>query len=251
MTAYTLEIIPGTLRFVLDELRDKYSNVVVTSVGSDSVEFESSIERIESFVNIKSALRIKKENGLQKNLFRRAWRKKTWPAGINPALAYIMCSIAEIDTTDIVFDPFCGGGTIALTAANEFAPKKVLASDVKGTAVDMTIENVKSSRLSKEKITVFRSNVSQLKLKKNSVSKVVSNMPFGVRSNDHSQNIKTYAHFAHQMERIIDSNELLVLLTQEKELLRSTMSKKNFILKEELVVNQGGLKPTIFVYKSK
>lgn len=244
---YTLDIIPGTLEFVLDELLGKFPNISVIKKVKSKIIFDSNFSDIHEFHKLKSPLRITQENGLTNNLFRREWKKFHSPAGINPSLAYILCMIAEIDEEDVVMDPFCGAGTIAITACLYFNAYKVLSSDVSGKAVDFTQENIKKAEISKKKIFTFRSNVSQLKTAKASVDKVISNLPFGVRSGDHTKNEKYYHLLSNKMRLILAETGKLVLYTQEKELIRKFFQKPYYLIQREIVIKQGGLYPTIFV----
>lgn len=249
MTEFKFDVIPGTAPFVIKEINEKHKNATVSSASRDSITIQTLDSQIETFSDIKSALRIKKDNGLIKNLYRRPWRKKTSPAGINPSLAYILCSIANLETTDVLLDPFCGGGTIPITAATEFNIQKALASDVSGKAVDMTQENFKHTNVHKNQFAVFRSNISQLKLQKNSVTKIISNLPFGIRSGDHDKNIKVYKQLFNKAKIILQNEGLMVLYTQEKKLIYENIEASNFKLVETIEVEVDKLLPSIFVIK--
>ncbi|MCA9381502.1 methyltransferase [Candidatus Dojkabacteria bacterium] len=244
---YELEIIPGTKEFVLQELTTKFSTAKIIDDSKETViSFSDDKDRVEDFETLYSPLRITKENSLTKNLFRRQWKIENSPAGINPSLAYILCMIAEVNENDIVLDPFCGAGTIPITASKYFGVKKVLASDVKGTAVDMTLKNQIAANITKNKMTVFRSNITQLKLQKDSVSKIITNPPFGVRTGNHEENIKIYKSLADKAQVILKEEGKLVCITQEKKLFLDCFSSTYKII-GELQVSQGGLHPTIFV----
>jgi tRNA (guanine6-N2)-methyltransferase len=249
MTKYKLEIVKGTKVFVLKELETKFPEHNVLNTKSESIEFECEINDVDAFYELKSALRIEKENGLIRNLFRRDWKVENVPAGINPSLAYVLCIIGELNEDDIVYDPFCGAGTIPITAAKYFGVNKVFASDISGTAVDKTIQNSKAANLSPKKFITFRSNISQVKLKKNSVSKIISNLPFGVRTNDHEQNVKAYMNLALRSHVFLREGGKLILYTQEKELVRENFKSPLFEIEDEMVIEQGGLYPSIFIIK--
>ncbi len=250
---YKLKFIEGTKEFVLKELLQKFPESEVLQSGKDFIRFGSKVEDVDEFRILYSALSIEDSEvnppRFQRNLYRREWRKEYVPAGINPTLAYVMCELAEISKADVVLDPFCGGGTIPISAAVYFNPKKVLASDLSGNAVDITIRNFKAAKVQKFKYNVFRSDVAQLKLQKDYVTKVITNLPFGVRTGDHDTNIQAYKSLANKMKSVLKQGGLLVMLTQEKELVREYFSDKNFQLINEFDVKQGGLIPAIFIYK--
>lgn len=249
MTSYTLDIIPGTSNFVIKELESKHPGVKITSNENSTLQFESDENDVDTFLNIYSALRIHKNHGPSRNLFRREWKKNTSPAGINPSLAYILCMIADVGPDDTVYDPFCGAGTIIITAAVMFNAKKVLGSDLSGKAVDWTIQNANIAGISKNRIAVFRSNISQVKLQDESASLIITNPPYGIRSESHETNIKTYENFLNKSINILERGGKLVCITQEKELFLQNARKSGFEITEQINIAQSGLFLTIFIAK--
>lgn len=247
MAEFKLEAIPGTEKYVNLELQTKHPEISNSELHKGEISF-SADKDIWEFKNLLSGLRITDQaTHHTENLFRRDWRLGFVPAGINPALAYVMCQIAKLTPQDIVLDPFCGGGTIPISAALYFAVSKALASDVSGKAVDITQANAKAAHLSKN-FVAFRSNVSALKLAPNSVTKIISNLPFGVRTGKHDSNIQYYNALKIQAERILVPGGKLVLLTQEKKLIGDVF-RDNFQILEKIDVTQSGLIPSIFVIK--
>lgn len=256
MNRYELKILKGTEGIVMQELVEKFGDKISDVDLKDNqglITFNSSIDDIDEFRTLYSALNITVNGNISRNLFRREWRKEFVPAGINPSLAYVMCKLADINSSDIVFDPFCGGGTIPLTALSYFDPSKVLASDMSGAAVDITIRNLKELLSNKEKGTAkkfvaFRTSIKSLKLQDNSVSKVITNPPFGVRTGKHGSNIEIYKDFFNKAYKFLKDEGKIVLLTQEKSLVENNISGKFKIL-DRIQVDSGGLKPDIFVLK--
>lgn len=249
MQKYILEIIPGTKNFVQEELIKKFPTVENLDVRSKEISFDSDVEDVDDFRILKSPLSILKVHGPQRNLYRRKWKIENAAAGINPALAYILCQIAKVTEEDIVLDPFCGAGTIAITASKYFKAKKTLASDVSGKAIDSTIVNVKAANLPKNAISAFRSNVTQLKFSAGSVNKIITNPPFGVRVGNHDENVKLYRSLANKAFNMLSAEGKVVLITQEKLLAREAFKKFKLVLEQE--IEQGGLKPNIFVFVKK
>ncbi len=248
---YKLNIISGTIKVVESELKQKFPGVKITSTTSRSIEFESEVQDIDDFRIIYSALHVTKNGGLTRNLYRRDWQSEYVPAGINPALGYILCKLADIQKDDVCLDPFCGAGTIAVSAAKYFEPKKSIASDISGPAVDKAIRNFRNAKIPKYKFATFRTGVAQLKLQKEYVTKVITNLPFGIRANDHEQNIEAYKHFAQKMSSAVATGGKLVILTQEKNLISEVMKPKQFELIENFDIKQGGLIPSVFLYSKR
>lgn len=244
---YKLEFIPGTEVWVEEELCKQHPNIKIKKKAKNELIFESS-EDIDAFRDILCGLRIRGENHKNDlNLFRREWRRGFVPAGINPALAYVLCQIAGIKSDDVVLDPFCGGGTIAITVSSYFQPKQVIASDISGKAIDITENNILLAET--QNIMVFRSDVSKLKLGKDSISKVITNLPFGIREKSHEKNIIIYENFAKKLQSALKSNGEAIILTQEIKLVQDVFRKYGFQKIGDYPIEQGGLKPHIFIFK--
>lgn len=249
MSKYTIETIEGTEKFVKQELLEKFASAKILEERRGLVTFQSEIEDIDKFRSLLSVLRITNESGVTRNLFRRDWRKEFVPAGLNPALAYVMCMAAELEQSDEVLDPFCGGGTIPITAKLYFDVKKVTASDISGKAVDITKTNFESAKISKNDYFVLQKGIKHLRLKSESIDKVITNLPFGIRAGVHEKNELSYKYFAEKVKSYLKSDGIIIVLTQEKNLLRNAF--KDFRLIEEIEVNTGGLTPSIFKYTKK
>ncbi len=245
---YSLEIIPGTKRFVLAELLQKFPEVEIILERSNRINFSSKLEDIDDFRTLLSPLRITKENGLTRNLFRRDWKVASSPAGINPALAYILCQMCKIEEGTILYDPFCGAGTIPITAGLYFKPKKVLASDVSGKAIDLCIKNFKAAKLSKFKYSIFRSNISQISFAPETIDYIITNLPFGIRVGNHTENIKSYQMLKNKAAKILKKGGKLILYTQEKNLIKEIFEDKRFELSGNFDIAIGGLIPSVYSF---
>lgn len=246
---YKLETIKGTNDLVKVELLEKHNDSEILTEKDTEIEFESREEDVDTFRDLYAPLRIEKENGLVRNLYRRDWKVETNPAGINPALAYVLCMIGKVNEEDTILDPFCGAGTIGITAVKYFNAKKVLMSDKSGKAVDQAIANSNASGVKRDKITIFRSNITMLKLQKESVSKIITNPPFGIRTGNHQENIKIYKELASKAQTLLGDDGRLIIFTQEKNLIQEIFSDFEELSSRQ--VSQGGLHPTIFVFRKK
>lgn len=243
---YSLKTIPNTEEFVENELISKFPKIKIVSKNKGKIIFQTENYSISEFRAIHSALLIENDrNSIQHNLYRRNWRVEFIPAGINPALAYILCQVASLNKDDILLDPFCGGSTILITALLYFNINKAFASDVSGRAIDVSEKCFQAAGITKNRFVLFRSNISMIKLKPKSITKVITNMPFGIRSGDHEKNIKLYNIFNLKLRSILTDNGIIILLTQEKNLVYETMGK-DFNIKLVMVPEQGGLRPGIF-----
>ena len=248
---YTLTCLKGTKSFVLRELLEKFPDSVIQKESEKEILFSSNQKDIEIFRNLYSPTHIKSDSGTVLNLSRREWRKGYIPAGINPSLAYIMCMIAELREQDILYDPFCGSSVIPITALKYFNIKRVICSDVSSKAIFTSKLNFQSAGIEERRHKLFRSSIEDVKLAKKNVDKIVSNLPFGIRTGSHEENINLYFALEKIAQKLLRTQGMLVLLTQEKKLLRDVFKKDDWDLKSVATVNEGGLLPEIFVVKRK
>ncbi len=245
---YHLKIIPGTNQFVIDELIAKFPQTIINHQANDRIEFSSTINDILEFENIHSAISITNSDKFNINLHKKSWRIKTLPASTHPSLAYILCQIAKLKPTDTIYDPFCGCGTIPITAIKLFNIKQAFASDLSGKAIDFCQINSEKAHISNKKLIIFRSNISMTKLAPSSINSIISNLPFGIRTGNHEKNIKLYKILSHKCQSMLHINGVGIFLTQEKKLFLETFSPI-FQVKKITTVDIGGLTPDIYKIK--
>ena len=243
---YTLNFLHGTQPFVVKELLEKYPDINIEKKSPDSLAFSPIESDIETFRNLYSPSHIKDENGKELNLSRRPWRKEYVPAGIDPSLAYIMCQIADMDNNTILYDPFCGAGTIPITALSYFNIKKSICSDISGTAIEKCKTNFELTDITEEKYIIFRSGIKDIKLNKQNVDRIITNLPFGIRVGSHEENVKIYKDLEDKADRLLRTKGQLIILTQEKKLIRDTFRKDKWNVESVARINEGGLLPEIF-----
>lgn len=262
---YALYTIAGTEKWVTEEVNAKLDNNIEITMerpgrieldwvgpqeefepvsGNDSGEHQGLL-RFQDLLSPTHTAVIGNESHKIKNEFR-PWRKAyIGSGGINPSLAYVLCQTAEIKAEDIVYDPFCGSGLLPITAHLYFGVHNFMLSDLSGKAIDASQTNLNAAQIKKREYRLFRSNLSMVKLKPESVDKVITNMPFGIRVGRHSKNENLYQTFISKLNSFLTSEGTAIALTTEKKLL--TKAAGNIFNVEELtVVRQSGLNPSIF-----
>lgn len=161
-------------------------------------------------------------------------------------MAYVLCMVGDLREEDILCDPFCGALTIPITALKYFNVKRVLCSDISGNAVEKSQKNFESAKISKEKYKLFQSDIGEIKFNKQNVDKIVTNLPFGIRVKNHEKNINAYENFEKVADKILRKKGVIIVLTQEKVLLRKVFKKEKWLVKSITRINEGGLYPEIF-----
>jgi len=174
-----------------------------------------------------------------------SWRQHTLPASTNPEVARLLCQSAGLKPDDILLDPFCGCATIPIIALTEYKIKQAFASDVSGRAIDAAIKNRQLAGLSDHQLTIFRSNISMIKLSPKTIDHIITNLPFGIRTGDHQKNIQSYQALCRKSLSLLKLDGTITILTQEKKLLVQIFSPL-FHIKKIRTIDLGGLSPDIF-----
>lgn len=249
--SYTLKILEGSSEYVLKELSEKYPDIKIVKADKDKILFDCEIEDINSFRNLYSPTHISNSKGNTLNLSKREWRVGFVPAGINPSLAYILCMIVNFEKENILLDPFCGSSVIPITALKHFNIKRVICTDISSKAIYASKINFISANIDQNRYKIFRNDILNSKISKRNVDRIVSNLPFGIRVGDHESNIKLYQALESVARKVLRKKGVIVLLTQEKVLLREVFPKDIWSVKSILRVNEGGLFPEVFLIKFK
>ncbi|MGI5897957.1 MAG: methyltransferase [Candidatus Dojkabacteria bacterium] len=244
---YKLKFLEGCKEFVKEELVKKFPNIKIVKECSDSIVFISDVKDMDEFRILGSGLSITDIDKKNINLARRKWRKSFVAAGIDPSLAYIMCKIGAVGKNSIILDPFCGSSTIGIIAIKEFFAKRVICLDISGKAIKASKENFELADIDSSKYILFESDVCKVRLNKQNVDLIISNLPFGIRVGNHDENVRSYKCLEELARKVLRRKGQLILLTQEKKLLREVFTKDFWSVKSVLKVNEGGLLPEVFV----
>ncbi len=157
------------------------------------------------------------------NLQKREYRVKLNPETINPCIAYSAIRMVDYKKGDILVDPFCRDGIIAIEAG--------LMKKGKVYGFDKNIRNARiNSKVAKLKLELSQNEIDWLdtKFKKNSV-KIVTYLPSASKRVNENDIRKLYSEFFHQAKYII--KEKMALIVRKPELIRNYLD--NFSLVKE------------------
>jgi 23S rRNA G2445 N2-methylase RlmL len=174
------------------------------------------------------------------------------PSALNPIIAYAMLRLAEVKPGDKVLDAFCGGGTIVIEAAQAWSNISLLGLDVSFKSIEGAWKNAESAGV-KSKVNFMVGDARRLE---NFLSedwrpnKVVSNLPFGIRSGRLKSLPTIYSDFLKSLKPLLAEESKICLLTVHRELLKSAAENLGYSLLEERRVRYGGLISWIILLKS-
>ena len=170
---------------------------------------------------------------LEKHPFHVLRRIKTIPGSLKSSVANAMIRLAEVSKKDIVLDPMCGSGMIAIEAGK--ITKNILAGDIDKNSIKIAKENSKDI-----KFQVW--DARKTKIKENSVDKIICNLPFDKQVKLEKDFLE---EFIKEMRRVSKKYSTWVFLTANPDDI-----KKFVDVEQELKMVNSGLKSNILIIKS-
>ena len=174
----------------------------------------------------------------------RTYKQEHLPASLRPTVAATMGLLSRPTAEDIVLDPLCGVGTLLTERALLSPVKEVLGGDIRQEAVAMARRNVQAARV-KADIQVWDARV--LPLDAGSVTRVMTNLPFGKQIGTHEANTKLYTDLAREFGRVLASNGILVTLTSEDRLWETILRDSGWRIVKKVVLVVLGQPASIYV----
>lgn len=167
------------------------------------------------------------------------------PASTNPLIAALMVQLVKPDPGDVVYDPFCGAGTLLVEAAALNRPLRLVGSDSSAAALAAAEVN---RRALFPGAALLRADATAMPMGTETVHRVVSNIPFGKRVGSHGSNIGLYPAFLGELGRVLRPDGRAVVLTDDKNLFRASVEgTRGLRLLREVKLSTGGLHPSAFI----
>jgi predicted RNA methylase len=173
------------------------------------------------------------------------------PASTTPIIADIMVRLARVRPGHTVLDPCCGAGTLLVTAARRAAATgggpalRLVGCDLDRAALAAARDNAARRAVP---MLLVRADAAALPVADGRVDRLVSNLPFGKRVGSHRGNTALYPAFLRSAERVLTADGRIVLLTEDKALLRDTVQRtRGLKITREVLFRSGGATPTAYV----
>jgi len=168
---------------------------------------------------------------LPRNLFRtRAPHTRPFfhPCGLNPYLARAMVNISEINKSKILYDPFCGSGSILIEAA--LMGFKIIGSDINYKMIRGTSLNLKA--LDIQDFYLLRTDARNFCIK--SPFNIVTDPPYGRSSSTYGKNLTILlSDFFNNNSNMIEKNSLSIIALPSTFKINPLVSKYNFKIQHE------------------
>jgi len=172
------------------------------------------------------------------------------PASIKIPLAYAMIKLAGMKKDESLLDPFCGGGTIPITAALLYKNYiRIYGSDINEKYIQGAIKNAESAKV-KDLIEFRVLDVREIEKYYSNIDKIVTNPPYGVRMGKLTGIKKLYKDFLISSKKVLTKDGKIVFITLRTSSFRNiVLNSESFLIEHERVVEAGGLFPHIFVLR--
>ena len=156
-----------------------------------------------------------------KTMRHRTYKVEHIPASLRPTIAFALVWASRIEDDDIFLDPMCGAATIIIERAQAERYKQLLGGDISSEAIRVAKENI-GKKYKPIEIRIW--DARQLPLSEESVTKVVSNLPFGRQIGSHTENKILYQQFFREVHRVLKTGGRAVFLSSEWELVKDNLA---------------------------
>jgi tRNA G10 N-methylase Trm11 len=177
-----------------------------------------------------------------------SYRKNTIPASIHPVIAASVVRTLKpyLKEDARVLDPFVGTGTLLYERDMMLPCEELIGVDIKKETVVLAKDNFLNLDvpISFLNANILNSNLNQ------TFDEIICNMPFGRRVANHEKNEKLYIGFVIMLDTLLEAGGYAFLYTNEKALLKQELdSQENLVVLEEIIIEAGGLYPSLFVVR--
>jgi len=174
----------------------------------------------------------------------RTYKREHLPASLRPTVAASMAWLARPTPEDVVLDPLCGAGTVLIERALLAPLAKASGGDIRAEAVEMATRNARAAHI---RAAWSQWDARALPLEDASVTRVLTNLPFGKQIGTHEENIKLYAALAREFKRVTVKDGLQVSLTSDDRVWETALRDTGWRVTKKVVMVVLGQPASIFV----
>ena len=182
------------------------------------------------------------------DMAQRPYKQAHIPASLKPTLAYSMVRLSRPHPDDIFLDAMCGAGTILLERAFTHRYRYLIGGDISTDALDATLDNFGRKH---QPCQFFHWDARSLPLQRNTVDKIVCNLPFGETIGNASQMTNLYRQCLKEYARVLKPKGRMVLLTSQRTLLDDELQPLHFLnVRQRLTVDVRGKRAWIYAIRA-
>ena len=147
------------------------------------------------------------------------------PGSLRPAVAAALALLSRPLPEDVVLDPFCGAGTVLIERAHLGRYRTLIGCDHDAAALSAARENVGPRY---KPLELHRWDATAIPLPDHSVSKIITNLPWGIRHGSHEANRQLYPRALREFHRLLLPGGRIVILTSETRLMSDLITRGLF-----------------------
>ncbi|GCE17351.1 THUMP domain-containing class I SAM-dependent methyltransferase [Dictyobacter kobayashii] len=174
----------------------------------------------------------------------RQYKREHIPASLRPTVAASMGWLARPTAEDIVLDPLCGAGTILIERALLGPVQQELGGDLNSQTVNLARRNARSAEVD---ISLKTWDARSLPLEASSVTRIITNLPFGKQIGTREENEALYTALIREFDRVLAPKGLMVSLTSEDRLWDRILQENGWRTQKKVVFVVLGQPASIFV----
>ena len=174
----------------------------------------------------------------------RTYKREHLPASLRPTVAAAMGWLSRPTPEDTIVDPLCGAGTVLIERALLAPYASASGGDIREEAVTMATRNGHSAHV---KATWSTWDARSLPLDNASVSRILTNLPFGKQMSSREENVGLYTALAQEFKRVITPDGLSVTLTSDDRLWETALRDAGWQVTKKVVIVVLGQPASIFV----
>jgi tRNA (guanine6-N2)-methyltransferase len=166
------------------------------------------------------------------------------PGSLRPSVAAALALLSQPAAEDVVFDPFCGAGTLLIERAHLGRYRLLIGCDRDEDALAAAQENAGPRY---KPLEFHRWDATAVPLPDRSVDKIITNLPWGLRHGSHGENMRLYPFIFHEFHRLSAGGGKIVILTGETRLMSDLITKGLFRPDKILRVSILGANASVYV----
>ncbi len=185
----------------------------------------------------------------EESLHKRGYRVYDHPAALKPTIAYSMLMLSKLKSKEVFLDPMCGGGTLAIEAAMNFSPRKIICMDISPKHLRGAMLNSIAAGVY-EKIKFMIGDAKRLnELIREKVDVIATNPPYGIRLFRREKLKELYEGFLESSKEVLSEEGRIIVITAEYEMLRNIAESLEYKVVKERNCMHGNLNVRILLLK--
>jgi tRNA (guanine6-N2)-methyltransferase len=174
----------------------------------------------------------------------RPYSREHLPASLRPTVAAAMGWLSTPTTSDRVLDALCGTATILIERAHLLKYEQLIGGDIRPEAVAVARRNALVAGVN---VSLQVWDARALPLDAASVTRVITNLPFGKQIGTPEGNEQLYPALVKESGRVLAPGGMLVALTSQDRYFQQVLNEQGWHTSKKVVVVVLGQPATIFV----